>query len=146
MVFLHRRPSLCQWLEGSFRQGVADTYGKLSGTSEQEGVSCGSVSHSLPSRLRVSPRLSILQLHPFTACITVDAAAPFSLCAPVHSNLLSVTTGLPSVQSQCPSPHPHITASTTGWPSFGISESSAFSPDTGRLALLGLGLTLSSFL
>lgn len=119
MVFLHRRSSLCRWSEGSFRQGVADTCGKLSASSEHEGVSCGSLSHSLPSHLHVILRLSTLHLHPSTACISTDAAAaPFSLSAPVHSNLLSVTPWLPSVYLQClcPSPHLHIrhsTASTT---------------------------------
>lgn len=148
MVFLHRRPSLCQWLEGSFRQGVADTHGKLSGTSEQEGVSCGSFSHSLPSRLRVSPRLSTLQLHPFTACITVDAMAPFSLCAPVHSNLLSVTTGLPSVHlSLSALVHTHTSVTALPPQQDGLHSASLRAlPSQQTQVVLGLRLTLFSFL
>lgn len=102
-------------VRGLLQAGAADTHWKLSASGGQEGVSCGSISHSLPSHLHAIHRLSTLQLHPFTACIRADAAAaPSSLCAPVHSNLLSITTWLPSVhlQTGCFGPHPHTSHST----------------------------------
>lgn len=155
MAFLYRRPSLCQWSEGSFRQRVVDIHGKLSGklsaTSEQEGVSCYSIiSHNLPSHFHVIHRL-LIQLHPFTACISVDAVAAYvPLCTAI---CCLWPHGCPQSTFRLGAPvhtHTPVTAPPPqqwAWmASFCISQSSAFSPDTGCVALQGLRLTLFSFL